>query len=70
MSHFVFAALPTAQRANHYTGGWFLACCGDDHDIVQFLSAGQDGDQDFCPGSPSQQVYRPTDLHPATMLSS
>ena len=45
----VFAALPAARRANHHAGeAGPRALQGDDHDIVQFLAAGQDDDQDFC----------------------
>ena len=46
-----FAALPAARRANHHSPrgrGWSPRAAGDDHDIVQFLAAGQDGDQAFC----------------------
>jgi len=49
MSQIVFAALPAARRANHHAGeAGPRALQGDDHDIVQSLAAGQDGDQDFC----------------------
>jgi len=33
-----------------------LARCGDEHDIVQFLAAGQDGDQHFCLRPPPHQA--------------
>jgi hypothetical protein len=37
---------------------------GDEHDIVQFLAAEQDGDQDFCFRPPPHQVGRPSAAPP------
>jgi hypothetical protein len=43
---------------------------GHEHDIVQFLGAGQHGDQDFCLRRTSAGAPPHRAPHPAAMLSS
>jgi acyl carrier protein len=47
MSQVAFAVLPAARRANHHAGEAGPRALRCEQDIVQFLAAGQDGDQDF-----------------------